>query len=177
MLRNKRGERLDDIVTLNKNSNYIIKKGLVILKKEGDPGVPTIPINIRERRFAKALCDLGSGMSLMPLSIAWNLGLVKELKYTPVALQLMDKSTVIPNGIVEDILVQVEKFLVLANFIILDIEEDKKVPLILGRPFLAMADTEIRAKNNVVTFYINGETIVFDVEEGMKHPRNGIDCF
>lgn len=86
MLRCKSSERLDDIVTLSEKCSCIIKKELIVLEKKGGPGVLTILIHIGEKRFAKALCDLGSGVSLMPLSIARSLGLVKELKHTPVAL-------------------------------------------------------------------------------------------
>ncbi|XP_031248393.1 uncharacterized protein LOC116106192 [Pistacia vera] len=42
-----------------------------------------------------------------------------------------------PTTIVEDVLVKVDKVIFLANFIVLDVEEDKEMPLILGRPFLA----------------------------------------
>lgn len=113
----------------------------------------------------------------MPLSIARILNLVKELKYTLVTFQLADKSIVMPDEIIEDFLVQVDRFLVPADFILLGIEEDNEVPLILGRPFLATRNAEIRAKNNVVTFHIDKETVSFKVEEAMKHPRDGANCF
>ena len=42
-----------------------------------------------------------------------------------------------PRGIIEDVLVKVDKFIFPADFLVLDMEEDQEVPLILGRPFLA----------------------------------------
>ena len=38
---------------------------------------------------------------------------------------------------IEDVLVKVDKFIFTADFIVLDMEEDKEIPIILGRPFLA----------------------------------------
>ena len=56
---------------------------------------------------------------------------------TSVSLQLADRTLAFPRGVVEDVLVKVDKLILPADFIILDMEEDKDVPIILGRPFLA----------------------------------------
>ncbi|XP_022871303.1 uncharacterized protein LOC111390489 [Olea europaea var. sylvestris] len=58
-----------------------------------------------------------------------------EVKATTVTLQLADRSLTHPREIIEDVLVKVERFIFPADFLILDMEEDKDVPLILGRPF------------------------------------------
>ena len=42
-----------------------------------------------------------------------------------------------PEGILEDVLIKVGKFVFPVDFVIINIEEDKQVPLLLGRPFLA----------------------------------------
>ncbi|XP_022866955.1 uncharacterized protein LOC111386723 [Olea europaea var. sylvestris] len=62
-----------------------------------------------------------------------------EPKATIVTLQLADRSLTHPRGIIEDVLVKVDKLIFPADFLILDMEEDKDVPIILGRPFLATA--------------------------------------
>ena len=72
----------------------------------------------------------------MPLSVFNTLG-IGEARPTTVSLQLADKSIAWPKGKIEDVLVQVDKFIFPADFIILDCEVDKEVPIILGRPFLA----------------------------------------
>ena len=72
----------------------------------------------------------------MPFSIFRKLGL-GEPKPTTITLQLADRSIKYPRGIVEDVLVKVNKFIFPVYFIILDMEEDYDVILILGRPFLA----------------------------------------
>ena len=61
-----------------------------------------------------------------------------EARPTTVTLQLADQSLTHPRGIIEDVLVKMDKFIFPTYFIILDIQEDKEVPIILGRPFLAM---------------------------------------
>ncbi|XP_039036971.1 uncharacterized protein LOC120174067 [Hibiscus syriacus] len=101
-----------------------------------DPGSFTIPCNIGNTFLGKALCDLGANINLIPLSIfrKFRSG---EARPTMVTLQLANLYTVHPSGIVEKMLVRVDKFIIPKDFIILDCEADKDVPIFLGRPFLA----------------------------------------
>ena len=73
----------------------------------------------------------------MPLSIFKTLSL-GEARSITVTLQLADRSLTYPRGMVEDVLLKVDKFIFLVEFIILDMEEDKEIPIMLRRPFLAM---------------------------------------
>ncbi|GJR42795.1 hypothetical protein Tco_1310898 [Tanacetum coccineum] len=57
-----------------------------------------------------------------------------------------------PMGVAENMLVQVGKFVFLVDFVILQMEEDDRVPFILGRPFLHTADANIRHS------YVNDDT-------------------
>ena len=66
-----------------------------------------------------------------------------ELKPTSVSLQLVNRSVKYPRGVIEDVLVKVKKLYFPADFIVLDMEEDREVPLILGRPFLATGNALI----------------------------------
>ena len=72
----------------------------------------------------------------MPLLVVKRLSL-GELIPTTMSLQIADKSMAQPEGILEDVMVKVGKFIFLVDFIVIDIEEDKQIPLLLGRPFLA----------------------------------------
>ena len=101
-----------------------------------DPRSFTIPCAVGNLIFEKPSCDLGTSINLKPLSIFRKLGL-REANPTTITLQLADMSLTHPRGIIEDVLVKVDKFIFLADFIVLDMEEDKEVPIILGRPFLA----------------------------------------
>ncbi|XP_070056766.1 uncharacterized protein [Nicotiana tomentosiformis] len=76
--------------------------------------------------------------SLMPMSIFRKLEReIRPTKFVLVSLQIADQMTIIPEGIVEDVLVRVDKFVFLVDFIVANMKENKEVPLILGRPFLA----------------------------------------
>ena len=89
----------------------------------------------------KALLDLGASVNLLPYSIYKRLGL-GELKPTSITLFLADRSMKIPRGMIEDVLVQVDKFYYQVDFVVLDTDPVVKgtnyVPIILGRPFLAI---------------------------------------
>ncbi|XP_049414703.1 uncharacterized protein LOC125877458 [Solanum stenotomum] len=106
-----------------------------IIKRE-DPGAFTIPCTIDMLQFAKALCDLGASINLMPYAIYKQLGL-GEPKATTIRLLMADRLIKHPIGILYDILVKVDRFIFPANLVILDCEIDAEIPIILGRPFLA----------------------------------------
>ena len=50
---------------------------------------------------------------------------------------MADRTLAQPEGILEDVLIKVGKLIFLVDFLVIDIEEDKKIPLLLGRPFLS----------------------------------------
>jgi hypothetical protein len=72
-------------------------------------------------QIERALLDLGASVNLLPYSVDLQLGL-RELKPTPMTLQLADRSVKIPRGIVEDVLIKVDKFYIPMDFIVLDTE-------------------------------------------------------
>ncbi|GJW15715.1 reverse transcriptase domain-containing protein [Tanacetum coccineum] len=73
------------------------------------------------------------------------------------SVRLADRSFQYPVGIAENILVEVGKFTFPAYFVILEMEEDSKVPLILGRPFLHTADAVIRVKQKQLNLGVRTE--------------------
>ena len=81
-----------------------------------------------------------------------------ELKPTNITLSLADRSVKIPKGIVEDVLVKVDKFYYPVDFVVLDTEPiangPNHVPIILGRQFLATANAIINCRNGVMQLYI-----------------------
>ena len=121
------------VVNLTATCSAVIKKNFP--KKMKDPGSFTIPCTIGGFEIQKALCDSGASINLMPLSVARRLSL-GELTPTTVTLQMADRTMTKPEGVIEDVLVKVGKFVFPVDFIILDIEEDSQVPLLLRRPFL-----------------------------------------
>ncbi|XP_058722998.1 uncharacterized protein LOC131594782 [Vicia villosa] len=115
--------------------NIPFLEGMKISVKKKDRGSVTIPCTIGDRSFKKALIDLGASVSLMPLSIYKRLGIGK-VQDTRMTLQFADHSVKRPYGIVEDVLVKIDKFVFLVDFVILEMPEDEEIPIILGRPFL-----------------------------------------
>ncbi|RVW13543.1 Retrovirus-related Pol polyprotein from transposon 17.6 [Vitis vinifera] len=87
--------------------------------------------------------NLGASVNLLPYSVYKQLGL-GGLKPTTMTLSLADRSVKIPRGVIEDVLVQVDKFYYPVDFVVLDtdstVKEENYVPIILGRPFLATSN-------------------------------------
>nr|GEV41549.1 reverse transcriptase domain-containing protein [Tanacetum cinerariifolium] len=65
-------------------------------------------------------------------------------------------------------LVEVGKFTFLVDFVILEIEEDSKAPLILGRPFLHTVDAVIRVKQKQLNLGVGTERMIFNIDSAMN---------
>ena len=134
--------------------------------KYKDPGSPTISVNIGGTCIDKALLDLGASVNLLPYSVYKQLGL-GELKPTNITLSLADRSVKIPKGIVEDVLVNVDKFYYPVDFVVLATEPiasgPKHVQIILGRPFLATANVIINFRNGVMQLTFGNMTLELNI--------------
>ena len=168
--------RLADFETVNltEECSAILQRKLP--QKLKDPGSFTIPCTIGNAIFERALCDLGASINLMPLSIFKSLGL-GEARPTTITLQLADRSLKHPRGIIEDVLVKVNKFIFPADFIVLDMEEDKEIPIILGRPFLATGRAMIDVQRGELKLRVQEEEVKFNVFEAVRHPAESDTCF
>ena len=134
--------------------------------KYKDPVSPTISVNIGGTCIDKALLDLGASVNLLPYSVYKQLGL-GELKPTNITLSLADRSVKIPKGIVEDVLVKVDKFYYPVDFVVLDTEPvvdgTNHVPIILGRPFLATSNAIINCRNGVMQITFGNMTLELNI--------------
>nr|GEY17805.1 hypothetical protein [Tanacetum cinerariifolium] len=73
---------------------------------------------------------------------------------------------------------EVGKFTFPADFVILEMEEDSKVPLILGRPFIHTANAIIRVKQKQLNLGVRTERMIFHIDSAMKHSHSNDDtCF
>ncbi|RVW64281.1 hypothetical protein CK203_052283 [Vitis vinifera] len=114
---NERKEKREKKAFLTEQVSAIIQcKSLVKYK---DPGCPTILVSIGGTCVEKALFDLGASVNLLPYSVYKQLGL-GELKLTSITLSRVDRSVKILRGMIEDVLVQVDKFYYLVDFVVLD---------------------------------------------------------
>ncbi|GJV51450.1 homeodomain-like protein [Tanacetum coccineum] len=132
--------------------------------KEKDPGSLILPCAIGTTTISNALADLGASISIMPFSLFKRSGLGNP-KPINMVIEMVDRSMQSPKGIVENVLVQINKFIFPVDFIILDIVEDDKVPIILGRPMLATAHTRIDVFGKKISLEVGTKQITFDIKE------------
>jgi hypothetical protein len=183
---------LKDLCTQKRKSrNHIPKKVLLTEQvssliqhntppKFKDPGAPTISCIIGQKEIDKALLDLGAGVNLLPYSVYQQLGL-GELKPTTVILQLADRSIKKPRGIIEDVIIKVDKFFFPVDFIVLDTEPvphpERLIPVILGRLFLATANACINCRTRVMEISFGNMKVRLNIFNAFQHAPDQNECF
>jgi hypothetical protein len=145
-----------DHVKMSEQCSAAIANGL---EKQKDPGCPTIPCSVGSFKFEKALCDLGESVSIMPRDVFEKLRL--PLEPTGMCLELGDNSIRYPLGITEDVPVKVGHHFIPVDFMVLEMGQREKPPLILGRPFLKTMGATIDVGKGEIMFDINGEMSSF----------------
>ncbi|XP_048227250.1 uncharacterized protein LOC125369280 [Ricinus communis] len=136
--------------------------------KKRDLGSFTVPRIISDLHISGALADLGANINLMPISLFDELGL-SEPKPTRMSIQLADRTIKIARGIIEDVLIKVDKFIFPIDFVVMDMKGESTVPLILGRPFLATSRAVIDVCDRKLQLRGDDETITFDLATTMRH--------
>jgi hypothetical protein len=185
---------LKDLVTIKRKTNvskkaYLTEQVSSILQcklpiKYKDPGCPTIACMIGMSQINKALLDLGASVNLLPYSVYLKLGL-GELKPTTVMLQLADRSMKRPRGIIEDVLIKIDKFYFPVDFIVIDTEPVhdvvNQILVILGRPFLATANALINCRTGVMKISFGNmivELNIFNINsQSLEYDENRPMCF
>ncbi|GJR14797.1 reverse transcriptase domain-containing protein, partial [Tanacetum coccineum] len=121
--------------------------------------------------------DLGASINLMSYSLYAKLSL-ENLKPTKMSVRLANRSFQYPVGIAKNMLIEVGKFTFPADFVNIEMEEDSKVPFILGRPFLHTVDAVIRVKQKQLNLGVRTERMIFNIDSAMKHSYSNDDtCF
>lgn len=165
----ERTKEVQGMVVLSHECSAIIQRK-VIQKKLGDPGSFTLPCSLGPLAFNNCLCDLGASVSLMPLSVARRLGFEK-FKPCKISLVLADRSVRLPTGLLEDLPIMIGNVEVPTDFIVLEIDEEPKDPLILGRPFLATAGAVIDVRKGKIDLNLGKDfKIKFDIKDVMRKP-------
>ena len=144
-------------------------------EKLKDLGSFTISCSIGTKYSDKVFFNLGVNINLMSLSVFKQLG-VGEVRLTTVTLQFADRSHAYLESKIEDALVKVDKFIFLVDFIVLDFEADKEVPIILGKPFLAIGKTLIDVQKEELTIRVNDQQVTFNALEAIKSPDEVENC-
>ncbi|XP_075096276.1 uncharacterized protein LOC142174389 [Nicotiana tabacum] len=170
--------KLEDVyvVMLMEKCSAILQNKLP--QKFGNPGSFTILCTMGGVYFEKALCDSGASINLMSFSIFKKLDL-GEIKDTSVSLQFVDQSTRKPKGIIENVLVRVDKFVFPVDFIVLEMKEFPNEPKNLGRPFLATRKAIIDVHQGQLILRVDVERIIFDMQKILRYSgdETSSSCF
>ncbi|XP_058005425.1 uncharacterized protein LOC131181395 [Hevea brasiliensis] len=171
----KRNLKGNEKVSVGQNVSTVLQKQ--VPPKCKDPSTFTIPCTINNTRFERAMLDFRASINFMPRSIYTSLNL-RSLEETGVIMQLTDRSNAYPYRVIEDVLVQVNELVFLADFYILDMESDNSpnsAPMLLGRPFLNTSRANIDMHDGSLTmeFELSGEdklnvAISYNVEKQSK---------
>ncbi|GJT51802.1 reverse transcriptase domain-containing protein [Tanacetum coccineum] len=166
LLRNK--EKLEEIAitTVNAECSAIIMNR--VPEKLEDPGKFLIPCALQELDRTSALADSGASINLLPHSIYKKLGL-EALTPTRMTLELANRSISHPMGIAEDVVVRVDGFTFLADFVVVNFEPDPRVPIILGRPFLRTAKALIDLYEEKLTLRVGKDELVYYADKSEKN--------
>nr|GEV21604.1 hypothetical protein [Tanacetum cinerariifolium] len=118
---------------LNEHCFAVLLKKLP--EKLGDPSKFLIPCNFPGMAECLALADLSASINLIPFFM-WKILSLPDLTPTYMTIELFDHSISHLVGVAEDIYIKVGSFHFLTDFVVVDFDNDPRVPLILGRSFL-----------------------------------------
>ncbi|CAA7041294.1 unnamed protein product [Microthlaspi erraticum] len=165
----QRTREAQGMVVLTRECSAIIQRKVISDKKE-DPGSFTLPCMLGPLSFKNSLCDLGSSVSLMPLSVAKRLGYHKY-QACGISLVLADRSIRLPTGMLEDLPLRIGNVEIPTDFIVLEMDEEPTDPLILGRPFLATARAMIDVCEGTIELNLGKDLkMKFDIKDTMRKP-------
>ncbi|KAL4331831.1 hypothetical protein GQ457_07G011150 [Hibiscus cannabinus] len=133
-----------------------------------------------ENEGPSIICDLGASINAFPLHI-YKMITNDPLKDTKVTIQPADRSVINLEGLLENILVEVDELIFPVVFYVINMENDQSntsSKILLGRPFLSTANTEIEVRSGLLTMEFDGEIVKFDVYKSMEHPYSmaSVNC-
>ncbi|XP_016178352.1 uncharacterized protein LOC107620740 [Arachis ipaensis] len=142
------------------------------LEKYSDPGPCLVSCMIGEIQLKDCMYDLGSCVSIMPLSIYEKLNLA-PLKRSGARFVLADKSIILVVGITENVLVKIQDLIFPVDFHILEtppIDLDRPSSILLGKPFLKTSRFKLDTFSGDYLCEAKGKVVKFKLEETMRQP-------
>ncbi|XP_065867395.1 uncharacterized protein [Euphorbia lathyris] len=159
-------------ITMGANVSAVLQRKMPQKSKDG--GMFDVPCQIGNTSIKWAMCDLGASINVMPKSVYSSLN-AGPLEETGVVIQLANRSIVYSEGLLEDVLVQVNRLIFPADFFVLDMEDDncssESSEILLGRPFLQTSNTKIDVKKGTLTMEFDGKIVQFNVYDAMRFPN------
>ncbi|KAL4564784.1 hypothetical protein LXL04_028855 [Taraxacum kok-saghyz] len=164
-------------VELTEHASSIVSNTLPTKLK--DPGAPLIFVTLGDINIKKALLDLGASVNILPGNLfdQHDLG---TLEQTDIILQLADKSTKIPRGMLSDVIVKVEDFYYPVDFLVLDTENTRKESqptIILGRPFLATINAQINCRTGAMDLSFGNTKLRINVFNAFSNVSSDHECY
>ncbi|XP_015940446.1 uncharacterized protein LOC107465972 [Arachis duranensis] len=173
LINKRRSWHEKETIMLTEECSAVIQKGLP--PKFKDRRSFFLPCTIENISIDKDLCDLGVSINLIPYSMMRRL-CIEEVKSTQMLLELVDKSVVLPKGVIENLLVKVDKFIFPTDFVILDLGEEGSDSIILGRLFRATARAIIDVEQGELTLRVHDESITLNVFPEAQHTDEKKNC-
>ncbi|GJY27695.1 zinc knuckle CX2CX4HX4C containing protein [Tanacetum coccineum] len=147
----------DEDVKMNTRCSAILQNQLPPM--EQDPWSFTLPCSIVKLTF-NALGDLGASISVMPLSMFKRLG-IEGLKPTNMTIEIAYRTQSTPKGIAENLLIKIDKFFFLVDFVILNMVEDFRISIILGRPLMATTHAKVDIFRKPTSLEVRNQKVIF----------------
>jgi hypothetical protein len=149
----KQGRKQKDLPTVHLVgglSEYILEQPK--LANYGNPGNPVVTITIKEVPIENTLIDLGAAINVMTATTLEQLQLQPLLQPTPTILELANKTRVIPEGILDNVMVTLASWEYLVDFLFIHSKDPTQGhPVILGRPWLAITNAFIGCREGEMT--------------------------
>nr|GEX00861.1 reverse transcriptase domain-containing protein [Tanacetum cinerariifolium] len=169
LIRNK--EKLSEIARTLLNEHYSVVLLKKLPKKLGDPGKFLIPCDFLGMVVCLALADLGASINLMPFFVWKRLSLL-DLAPTCMTLELADRSISRSVRVAKDVYVKVGSFYFLADFVVVDVDANPRVPLILRRTFLKTVRALIDVFKGELTLRVGKKAITFNLDQTLRYSAN-----
>ncbi|GJX70944.1 zinc knuckle CX2CX4HX4C containing protein [Tanacetum coccineum] len=163
----------DAEVRMNARSSALLQN--LLPPKENYPRSFILPCSIRRLDFNNAFANLGASISIMPFSMFKRLGIWK-LEPINMVIEMADDTKCIPKGIVKNLLINIDKFILPIDFVILDIIEDFRMPVLIGRPLLATTHAKVDRFQKTISVEVGNENRKrfrneYDDSEEIKEPN------
>ena len=122
------------------------------IEKYTNPGSPVVTVIVNNISIGNTLIDLGFTINMMTTAVLETLQLGQFLRPTPTILELADRTTVNPTGVLDDIIVSVASKEYPVDFMVVELMDPSKGhPIILGIPWIATTKAFIGCRDGEMT--------------------------
>ncbi|GKB79333.1 hypothetical protein Tco_0946228 [Tanacetum coccineum] len=169
LVANKQPAKEDDGVRMSPRYSALLQN--LLPQKENDSGSFILPCSIRRLDFNNALADLGASIRIMPFFRFKRLGIGK-LEPIDMVIEMTDNTTCIPKGIIKNLLIKVDKFILPIDFVILDMIKDFRMHVILGRPLLATAHAKVDIFRKTISLEVGNKKVIFKLRSNSSYNKH-----